>query len=103
MPEQTVPIISLLLDDGGATGGGAATWQIYYVHPDHLNTPRAITNQTQQISVALGQRGSVWEQRADAAGLTSPIPERFTWKRLPRPVWPLDLDPRWQVPAIDSL
>jgi microcystin degradation protein MlrC len=31
----------------------------------------------------------------DAAGLTSPILERFTWKRLPRPVWPLDSETRW--------
>lgn len=31
----------------------------------------------------------------DAAGLTSPMLERFTWKRLPRPVWPLDPDTRW--------
>jgi len=36
----------------------------------------------------------------DAAGLTSPVLERFAWKRLPRPVWPLDLDTRWQAPAI---
>ena len=34
----------------------------------------------------------------DAAGLTSPVLERFTWKRLPRPVWPLDLDTRWECP-----
>ena len=39
----------------------------------------------------------------DAAGLTSPVLERFTWKRLPRPVWPLDLDTRWQAPAMGSL
>ena len=38
----------------------------------------------------------------DAAGLTSPILERFAWKRLPRPVWPLDTDTRWQPPAIES-
>ena len=31
----------------------------------------------------------------DAAGLTSPILERFTWKRLPRPVWPLDAETCW--------
>jgi microcystin degradation protein MlrC len=36
---------------------------------------------------------------ADAAGLTSPVLERLTWKRLPRPVWPLDLDTRWQAPS----
>ena len=40
---------------------------------------------------------------ADAAGLTSPILERFSWKRLPRPVWPLDLDTQWQAPPIHSL
>ena len=40
---------------------------------------------------------------ADAAGLTSPVLERYSWKRLPRPVWPLDLDTQWQAPAIGSL
>jgi microcystin degradation protein MlrC len=35
----------------------------------------------------------------DAAGLTSPLLERFEWKRLPRPVWPLDRDVQWQTPA----
>ena len=39
----------------------------------------------------------------DAAGLTSPVLERFTWKRLPRPVWPLDPDTCWQAPTIESL
>jgi microcystin degradation protein MlrC len=40
---------------------------------------------------------------ADAAGLTSPVLERFTWKRLPRPVWPLDIDTQWQPPALETL
>jgi len=40
---------------------------------------------------------------ADAAGLTSPVLERFNWKRLPRPVWPLDPDTQWQAPSIDAL
>jgi microcystin degradation protein MlrC len=40
---------------------------------------------------------------ADAAGLTSPVLERLTWKRLPRPVWPLDPDTQWQPPSIDTL
>ncbi len=31
----------------------------------------------------------------DAAGLTSPVLERYLWKRMPRPSWPLDLDTRW--------
>jgi len=39
----------------------------------------------------------------DAAGLTSPVLERFDWKRLPRPVWPLDLHTTWQAPALSSL
>ena len=39
----------------------------------------------------------------DAAGLTSPVLERFSWKRLPRPVWPLDPDTQWQAPSIDAL
>ena len=32
----------------------------------------------------------------DAAGLTSPLLERYPWKRMPRPSWPLDLETRWQ-------
>ncbi len=40
---------------------------------------------------------------ADAAGLTSLVLERFAWKRLPRPVWPLDVDTRWPAPSIGSL
>lgn len=35
----------------------------------------------------------------DAAGLTSPMLERWTWKRIPRPVWPLDLHTQWQPAA----
>jgi microcystin degradation protein MlrC len=31
----------------------------------------------------------------DTAGLTSPVLARFDWKRLPRPVYPLDEDARW--------
>jgi microcystin degradation protein MlrC len=34
----------------------------------------------------------------DAAGLTSPMLERFLWKALPRPVWPLDRDTQWTAP-----
>lgn len=33
---------------------------------------------------------------ADARGLTSPILERFNFKQLPRPVYPLDPDTKWQ-------
>ena len=39
----------------------------------------------------------------DAAGLTSPMLERFSWKALPRPIWPLDLDTQWTPPAIETL
>jgi len=39
----------------------------------------------------------------DAAGLTSPMLARFTWKGLPRPVWPLDLDTQWTAPEIETL
>ena len=39
----------------------------------------------------------------DAAGLTSPVLERFTWKRLPRPAWPLDADTQWRAPALSAL
>lgn len=34
----------------------------------------------------------------DAPGLTSPILKNFPWKRLPRPVFPLDEDAAWQEP-----
>jgi microcystin degradation protein MlrC len=37
----------------------------------------------------------------DAAGLTSPMLERWTWKRIPRPVWPLDLSTQWQPAALN--
>jgi microcystin degradation protein MlrC len=36
----------------------------------------------------------------DAAGLTSPLLERFPWKRLPRPVWPLDRATEWAPPRL---
>jgi microcystin degradation protein MlrC len=39
----------------------------------------------------------------DAAGLTSPMLDRYPWKALPRPVWPLDPDTQWQPPSIDLL
>ena len=34
----------------------------------------------------------------DAPGLTSPILANFAWKRLPRPVFPLDPDAAWWEP-----
>jgi len=34
----------------------------------------------------------------DTAGLTSPVLARFDWKRLPRPVYPLDEDADWVPP-----
>ena len=36
----------------------------------------------------------------DAAGLTSPMFERYPWKALPRPVWPLDAGTQWTPPAL---
>lgn len=36
----------------------------------------------------------------DTAGLTSPILERFQWRGLPRPVYPLDEDTEWSPPDI---
>lgn len=36
----------------------------------------------------------------DAAGLTSPVLERFPWKQLPRPVWPLDRETTWTPPGV---
>ena len=39
----------------------------------------------------------------DAAGLTSPVLARFSWKGLPRPVWPLDLDTQWTPPELGML
>ncbi len=35
----------------------------------------------------------------DAAGLTSPILERYPWKRLNRPSWPLDAHEDWPTPV----
>lgn len=40
--------------------------------------------------------GQVFE--VDTAGLTSPVLSRFDWKRLPRPVYPLDEDADWVPP-----
>jgi microcystin degradation protein MlrC len=40
--------------------------------------------------------GQVFE--VDTPGLTSPILANFDWKRLPRPVFPLDPAARWQQP-----
>ena len=37
--------------------------------------------------------GQVFE--VDTAGLTSPVLERFQWRNLPRPVYPLDPDTTW--------
>ncbi len=34
----------------------------------------------------------------DAPGLTSPVLANFAWKRLPRPVWPLDPEAVWREP-----
>jgi microcystin degradation protein MlrC len=34
----------------------------------------------------------------DTAGLTSPVLERFQWRGLPRPVYPLDEDTEWVAP-----
>ncbi len=39
----------------------------------------------------------------DAAGLTSPVLERWTWKRMPRPSWPLDADTQWRAPDLSTL
>lgn len=39
----------------------------------------------------------------DAAGLTSPKLDRFAWRRMQRPVWPLDQHTSWRVPAIELL
>ena len=34
----------------------------------------------------------------DTAGLTSPVLERFDWRGLPRPIYPLDEETRWERP-----
>jgi len=34
----------------------------------------------------------------DTPGLTSPVLENFTWRGLPRPVYPLDEDTTWTMP-----
>ena len=36
----------------------------------------------------------------DTPGLTSPVLERFEWRHLPRPVYPLDEDTRWSPPDL---
>ncbi len=41
--------------------------------------------------------GQVYE--VDTAGLTSPVLERFQWRGLPRPVYPLDEDTEWVAPG----
>jgi microcystin degradation protein MlrC len=35
----------------------------------------------------------------DAPGLTTPVLQRLPWTNLRRPIWPLDADMLWQVPA----
>ncbi len=35
----------------------------------------------------------------DCPGLTSPVLSSFEWTRLPRPIYPLDEETRWSVPA----
>jgi microcystin degradation protein MlrC len=39
----------------------------------------------------------------NASGLTSPMLERFSWKTLPRPIWPLDKEIQWTPPKIETL
>jgi len=39
----------------------------------------------------------------NAAGLTSPLLERFPWKALRRPAWPLDPGTTWTPPRLDEL
>lgn len=36
----------------------------------------------------------------DTPGLTSPVLERFQWRGLPRPVYPLDEDVEWSAPGV---
>jgi microcystin degradation protein MlrC len=38
----------------------------------------------------------------DLPGLTSPMLNRFTWTRLPRPVIPLDDNVEWHPPTNDA-
>jgi microcystin degradation protein MlrC len=35
----------------------------------------------------------------DAPGLTSPVLSNFAWRRLPRPVFPLDPEAEWREPG----
>jgi microcystin degradation protein MlrC len=35
----------------------------------------------------------------DTPGLTSPVLGNFAWKRLPRPIWPLDAATTWTPPG----
>lgn len=38
--------------------------------------------------------------RVDTPGRTSPVLDRYEWKKLPRPVFPIDRDVEWQVPKL---
>jgi microcystin degradation protein MlrC len=35
----------------------------------------------------------------DVPGLTTPVLKNVPWKRVPRPIYPLDPDMEWQPPA----
>ena len=36
----------------------------------------------------------------DVPGLTSNVLENFGYKKLPRPIWPLDRDFEWSLPPV---
>ena len=38
----------------------------------------------------------------DTEGLTSPVLDRFSWRGLPRPVYPLDVDTRWEPEGVGA-
>lgn len=46
----------------GFSQGVSSTWEIVYLHPDHMNTPRLATN----------QKTLVWSWNSDAYGFASP-------------------------------
>lgn len=39
--------------------------------------------------------------RVDTPGRTSPVLDRYPWKHLPRPVFPIDRNFEWQLPTLD--
>ena len=61
----------------------------------HLGTVPSLAAPAQGFDEFFGHRQIV---EVDCPGLTSPVLARFAWRRLPRPVLPLDTDVSWSPP-----